>query len=161
MNISLEITGSDELANLIEFVQEGIGWRRFDRMRERYRGRFERSALKVLGTYPPARGLNKFRFATARSRRWYFANHDGKYQRTGALGKRWRARLSVTRAGFSVAVSNPSNIAQFVYEGEGLRQVPGHSDTGWLNVDDEFISLAADAERDFLIELDNAIAGEL
>jgi hypothetical protein len=158
MNINLTVEGSDELANLIEFVQEGIGWRRFDRMRERYRGRFERSALKVLGTYPPARGLNKFRFATARSRRWYFANHDGKYQRTGALGKAWKARLSITRAGFSVAVSNSANAASYVY---GPRQVPGHADTGWPQADDLFLSLASDAERDFLIELDNAIAGEL
>jgi hypothetical protein len=161
MDINLTIDGSDDLANLIEFVQDGIGWRRFDRMRERFRGRFERRALKVLGTYPPERGLNKFRFATAKSRRWYFANHDGKYQRTGALGKAWSARLSVTRAGFSVAVANASNIAQFVYDGEGLRQVPGHADTGWQNVDDAFITLAAGAEADFLIELDNAIAEEL
>ena len=162
MNVSLEITGSEELANLIEFVQDGIGWRRFDRMRERFRGRYERRALKVLGTYPAPRSLSrKYRFATDRSRRWYFANHDGGYQRTGALGKAWKARLSVTRAGFSVAVSNSSDIAQFVYDGEGFRQVPGHADTGWLNVDDAFIDLSAGAETDFLIELDNALAEEL
>ena len=87
MNISIEVTGSDALANLIEFAQEGVGWRRFNQRREAYRKRIERHAAKVFGVYPPARSpLRKFRFATPKSRRYYFATHNGKYQRTGGLG---------------------------------------------------------------------------
>jgi hypothetical protein len=162
MNISIEATGSDALANLIEFTQEGVGWRKFNQRREAYRKRIERHVAKVFGVYPPERSpLRKFRFASKESQGWFWANIGGKYQRTGALGKSWRAKLSVTRAGFSIAVGSAADAAEFVYSGDGFRQVPGHSDTGWPDADERFLSIAAYAETELIREIDALIAEAL
>lgn len=153
---SLEVQGSDRLANLIEFAQQGAGWRKFNQRREAYRKRVQRHTLKVLGTYPgPRRG--KFRFATERSRRWFFANYPEGYSRTGTLGESWGVKMSVTVAGFSMEIGTDADAAQYVYGGEQFRQVPGHFDTGWPNADDQFIELAVYAEKELIREIDALI----
>lgn len=73
-----------------------------------------------------------FEFATAKSRRYYFATHEGAYQRTGGVRK-WRVILKAF-SGQTVELTfeNPSPVAQWVY---GPRQVPGHKRTGWPQAD--------------------------
>jgi hypothetical protein len=153
---SLAIEGSAHVSNLIDFAQRGVGWRKFNQRREAYRKRVQRRSLKVLGTYPgPRRG--KFRFATERSRRWFFANYPEGYTRTGQLGESWRVKMSVTVAGFSMEIGTDADAAQYVYGGEQFRQVPGHFDTGWPNADDQFLDVAAYAEKELIREIDALI----
>jgi hypothetical protein len=81
--------------------------------------------------YPAERKLRPaFRFATAKSRRFYFAsNGAGKgipYQRTNNA---WTTfQLQFNQDEFSFTVVDHSSIAKWLY---GPRQVPGHFDTGW------------------------------
>lgn len=162
-DVKLTLEGSQRLTGLIEFAQRGVGWRRFNARREAFRKRFERRALKVLGTYPPRRNLSRpFVWsnnpeANARARRWFFANYPNGYTRTGDMGKAWKVGLSVTVAGFSVTVRNPADGASYVYGDDAYRQIPGHAATGWFKSEDVFTDLAAQAERDLVTELDRFI----
>ena len=161
--VTLAITGSKAMTQMIAFAQNGVGWRPFNARREAFRKAVERRALRVLGAYPPRRSLSrKFRWsndpvANAKARRWFFANYPDGYSRTGELGRAWKVAMSVTVAGFSVSVGNPAKAASYVYGSERYDQVPGHADTGWQQAQDTFLEIAAAAEKLLLNELDGFI----
>lgn len=114
----------------------------------------ERRVQSDIATYPGAVS-RPFAFATARSRRAYFATRGfGKgipYRRTGALGKGWKVKLDRRRNEGFLSVANDVPYAGYVY-GSGLfslgsfRQVPGHKNTGWGNgLDEKIFKLSEDA----------------
>lgn len=88
--------------------------------------------------YPPARQrVPKFRFATDKSRRWYWwqvrrGNMRVPYRRTGGLRKATTLKiveLNAKRFIVEVAVDRrQAPGAQYII---GPFQVPGHKDTGW------------------------------
>ena len=95
--------------------------------------------------------------ANARARRWFFANYPEGYTRTGALGKAWDVKMSVTVAGFSVSIANPAKAASYVYGTESYPQIPGHATTGWQPAEDTFTEIASAAETLLIKELDTFI----
>jgi len=158
--VKLTEKGSKDLRDLIEFTQKGVGWKRFDKARERFRKNFERRALRVLAAYPPERSLSrKFRWSLdpekdAAARGWFFANYPEGYTRTFELGRGWKVTVTVTVAGFGVTMSNAADAASYVHGSDEYEQVPGHADTGWAESQDTFIQLAAIAETELNCELD-------
>lgn len=161
--VTLAITGSKAMTQMIAFAQNGVGWRPFNARREAFRKAVERRALRVLGAYPPRRSLSrKFVWshdpiANARARRWFFANYPEGYTRTGALGKAWDVKMSVTVAGFSVSIANPAKAASYVYGTDSYPQIPGHAATGWQPAEDTFTEIASAAETLLIKELDTFI----
>lgn len=88
---------------------------------------------KALNT-APGPVSRPFAFATAKSRAYYFATHEGPYRRTGAV-LQWRVILKAfTGQTVELTFENPVPYAQYVF---GPRQVPGHRNTGWPNADKE------------------------
>lgn len=90
-----------------------------------------------------------FIFATARSRRHYFAMMRGKlpYRRTGKTQRAWDARADLRQAEGMFIVYNPEPHSVYVYGPGGLitnrRQVPGHKRTGWgKNFDNDVIAVS-------------------
>lgn len=87
---------------------------------------------------PPGPVRYPFQFATARSRRAYFAtNGFGKgipYRRTGDLGRAWKVDHLKRNNGGVITVYNAAPYAGYVYGApiiDGFNQVPGHARTGW------------------------------
>ena len=119
----------------------------------------EQTYLPRLQAYPPARDDSKFRFATPKSRRKWFAmvaagevKTDGKhYIRTGGYAKLWLVELGQEGDTYNIRIGTrdqaqrggttiggktfkggqflPFLVAEFI---GGNRQVPGHADTGWV-----------------------------
>lgn len=95
----------------------------------------QRKVSESYAPYPPP-AIHPFVFATARSRRWYFANvragnipTDGRgYVRSGALGQAWRVLVDRRQNEGFLTVKNVASSAIYVF---GNRQVPGHRNTGW------------------------------
>jgi len=85
----------------------------------------------VLNRVPGAVKL-PFEFATAKSRRWYFANHKAPYRRTGA-SRQWKLVMqSSTGEIVEFYLENPARHAPYVFGNPaGGQQVPGHARTGW------------------------------
>lgn len=94
----------------------------------------------------PRPAVHPFRFATPKSRRYYFwlvrqglVPTDGKrYIRSGRLARGWKAELSIRRGEFRIAIYNPARAGQYVYgtlvksvADARRRQVAGHRITGW------------------------------
>ena len=75
-----------------------------------------------------------FQFATPKSRRYYFANFNVPYKRTGAVRK-WRIVLKAfTGLTVEMTFENSAPYAKYVYgDAKGSFQTPGHAHTGWLN----------------------------
>lgn len=122
--------------------------------RKAYRAVFPRLERR-LSKYAPQRPRGvKFKFSTAKSRRFWFAaiagripgvvipTRNGRYARTGTLGRRWLADFVVQdgRIDFTIANDYTStwrgktrSIAALVggplAERSRLRQVPGHAQT--------------------------------
>ncbi len=87
---------------------------------------------------PPGPVRLPFEFGSEKSRRFYFANFDTPYQRTGATQK-WKVEgRRVDANTYEVWLVNENPNAPFVY---GPRQVAGHTTTGWPNV---YLTLAAE-----------------
>lgn len=78
----------------------------------------------------PGPAVHPFQFATAKSRRWYFANFKqrGPYVRSMKLFQSWSVRVSSTIRQDLITIQNLRPESKFVY---GPRQVPGHRRTGW------------------------------
>ena len=111
---------------------------------------YEPQIKRILAQEPPP-AKHPFQFATAKSRRWYFAavrgkipgvtiNTDGtRYVRTGGLSAAWDVRVDEDRRGVTIVVDNPTRAAVYVGGSMSLtnpsraarRQVPGHRNTGW------------------------------
>jgi hypothetical protein len=118
----------------------------------------ERQYLPRLQEYPPPRDDRPFRFATPKSRRYYFyliksgqVKTDGKhYIRTGGYAKSWvvdvaqngevfqiyvGARQQAPKGGVTIGNRSftggqflPFKVMEYI---GGDLQVPGHKDTGW------------------------------
>jgi hypothetical protein len=89
----------------------------------------------------PGPAVHPFEFATPKSQHYYFATHEGAYQRTGGVRK-WRVILKAfSGQSIELTFENPSPIARWVY---GPRQIPGHKRTGWPEADPV---LAQETER--------------
>lgn len=96
----------------------------------------ESDYLPLLQQYPQE-AVKPFAFKTPKSRRYYFylisigaVNTDGqKYIRTGGYAQSWRVDLDQSGATYTLSVYSDFPAAQFV---GGLRQVPGHQNTGWM-----------------------------
>lgn len=75
-----------------------------------------------------------FQFATPKSRRYYFANFQVPYKRTGNVRK-WRIILKAfTGQVVELVFQNDAPYAQYVFgDAQGAHQVPGHARTGWIN----------------------------
>lgn len=82
----------------------------------------------------PSEAVLPFAFATAKSRRWYFANRvprgskKGRYQRSGDLAQEWITEVDRRRNEGFMTVRNTDPAAIYIF---GNRQVPGHARTGW------------------------------
>ena len=76
----------------------------------------------------------KFEFATPKSRRYYFANFQVPYRRTGNVRK-WRIILKAFSGQVvEITIENEMPYAKYVFgDAQGLHQVPGHAATGWVN----------------------------
>lgn len=85
-----------------------------------------------------------FKFATDKSRRWYFATHKAPYKRTGDI-RRWRLFLKAfTGQIVEVILENPSPNTKWVYgDDKGAYQQPGHAATGYPLVAREVPALTA------------------
>jgi len=122
----------------------------------------EQTFLPQLQEYPPPRDDSIFRFKTARSRRKWFAmlangevNTDGShYIRTGGYRRSWQVDIGqngdvfqlrvgtqdrAARGGTTIGARTfaggqflPTLVAEYI---GGVRQVPGHGDTGWIKFD--------------------------
>lgn len=91
----------------------------------------QRRVDTVLNTVPGAVKL-PFTFATAKSRRYYFATHQPPYQRTGK-SQRWKLVMQA-RSGELVEIylENPMSYAPYLFGNPaGGQQTPGHARTGW------------------------------
>ncbi len=107
---------------------------------------------QLLDTWIPAPRSQAipFRFATDRSRRWYFGTRAGgkgiPYQRTNAIASSievdWQEDEGV------ISFVDTSGIGQWLY---GERQVPGHRDTGWRNPENQIVD-AVIRGQDLIIE---------
>lgn len=84
-----------------------------------------------------------FEFASAASRRYYFATHNGPYRRTGRVLS-WAGELTVNRDTGYIEAVNRVPYAAHVF---GPRQVPGHRNTGWNNAAVRVLTLQQPAER--------------
>ena len=97
----------------------------------------EQTYLPRLQATPPERGSEKFRFTTPKSRRKWFqmlkdgeVRTDGKhYIRTGGYVKAWRVEFEQAGNEYRIELFNNTPAAKYI---GGERQVPGHSDTGWV-----------------------------
>lgn len=98
----------------------------------------EALTLTNAGIYPPPRTTQKFRFTTAKSRRWYFANKVNKkgifrrYQRTYQFKQSWQIFRFHTDDTFVAEFGSTFPAAQYIVGNLARKhQVPGHMDTGW------------------------------
>lgn len=84
---------------------------------------------------PPGAVSLPFQFATEKSRRFYFANFQPPYRRTGN-SQQWKLVMqSATGEVVEIYLENPSDYARYVFGNpEGGQQVPGHARTGWTNL---------------------------
>lgn len=91
--------------------------------------------VKDLVVVAPGPVVHPFAFATARSRRAFFATKGfGRgvpTRRTNAIINAWT--IEVTRAGEKsyIILTNTNPASQYVYGTAYQRQVPGHRATGW------------------------------
>lgn len=114
------------------------------------RGDVERKALQLFSqeSFYPGPVRIPFKFATPKSRRYYFWKFKGKipYQRTGGMGRAWRVEMRNNE----MVLVNDATGSEYVI---GERQVPGHRNTGWRQFDqsDEFVDLSIFAQN-MLIE---------
>lgn len=100
--------------------------------------------------YPPKRdGKKKFRFASEKQRRYFwYAVRKGlihvPYQRTGRLREATRAKpVAISERGFTIAVEVDTAQAPYAEYVIGIRQLPGHGDTGWPRFSEAFGTLGA------------------
>lgn len=95
----------------------------------------------------PRPAVLPFTFATAKSRRWYFANKvkgkkGGRYVRTHKFTRGWDVRVITADNAVALSINNPEKATKYI---TGKRQVPGHRITGWRRHDsvyNPFIKLA-------------------
>lgn len=95
--------------------------------------------LAEISVEPNNRAVHPFEFATAKSRRWYFAQiRKGKiktdgygYVRSGAYKKSWQILVEHQGDSFKVRYRSTAKASTYI---SGKRQVPGHRNTGWLYV---------------------------
>jgi len=103
----------------------------------------------------PGEAVHPFAFATAKSRRWYFANRvpkgskQGRYPRTGDLAQEWVVEVDRRRNEGFMSVRNTDPAAIYVF---GARQVPGHARTGWGRDFPQKIALISDTATDLIID---------
>lgn len=103
----------------------------------------------------PGEVVHPFEFATAKSRRWYFANRvqrgskQGRYQRSGDLAQEWVVEVDRRRNEGFMSVRNTDPAAIYIF---GARQVPGHARTGWGKNFPQKIVLISDAATDLIID---------
>lgn len=104
-----------------------------DYMTQVVKPELETLVQNTLAIYP-GDVVHPFEFATAKSRRWYFANmvpsgsERGKYRRTDALKLAWRVIIDRRRTDGLITIRNIHPAANYII---GEFQVPGHRVTGW------------------------------
>jgi len=119
--------GLESLANLANTLR-GNGWM-INAANEA-----ARTLERNLARYPAAR-RKKQPFKTAKQRRFFFAAlADGRirvpYQRTGNLGRSWRAGVTMTGGGLTLTVGNTTAYAPYV---QGSQQA-GYHRGNWQTV---------------------------
>lgn len=109
----------------------------------------QNTVTDLFGQYPgPA--VHPFQFATAKSRRWFFAN-IGHYTRKGKPPLGWTVNIDLRRTGSELIIFNQWTNSIFVYGGVTQRQVPGHARTGWGADFETAADLAQERGVDLLI----------
>lgn len=104
----------------------------------------------LFGQYPgPA--VHPFEFATAKSRRWFFAN-IGHYVRKGKPPLGWTVQIDMRRTGSELIIYNEWPASIYVYGGVTQRQVPGHKRTGWGGDFETAAQLAQEEATNLIIE---------
>lgn len=132
------------------------------------------SLIRDISKYP-APAVHPFAFATAKSRRWYFAQlREGKirtdgtrYVRSGGYAKSWQIIYRSEGATFYATLFTAFDAARFI--GGTLQQdasaaarriVPGHKNTGWMQTSPiawRYVDLIiAQFKDDMLIEIGKA-----
>jgi len=127
LSLSVVTRGLESIANLANTLR-GNGW-----MVEAA-NEAARTLERNLSKYPPAR-RRKQPFKTAKQRRFFFAAlADGRirvpYQRTGRLGRSWRAGVTMTGGGLTLTVGNTTAYAPYV---QGSQQ-SGYHRGNWKTV---------------------------
>ena len=122
-----ETRGSDTLNAFLEafpgYLQEEIS--------DAFNSQIKPFFLDELRYYPRPAVL-PFQFATAKSKRWYFwavrtgkiKTSNGRYQRTGDLGRAWKVDIFFGDGAVGMSVANKRKEVKWV---TGKRQVPGHA----------------------------------
>jgi len=95
--------------------------------------------LEPLKEYPTNRAKHPFAFATPKSRRYYFylvstgqIRTDGYgYVRNGGFARSWGHQVEQSGDDYTISIGSSFNAAKWIV---GDRQVPGHRNTGWKNV---------------------------
>lgn len=103
-------------------------------MRDVVKPAVQREVQDLVATYPgPV--VYPFQFATARSRRAFFAtNGFGKgipTQRDGTLYRAWKTSYNFSEQVSSLFIRNSADYAKYVYGSLLQQQVAGHRNTGW------------------------------
>ena len=124
----------------------------------------ESTVLRVMGEYPN-NARHPFKFATEKSRRYYFwlikqgsVTTDGsRYIRSGRLGKSWSFEVKTNRQGVALVVATSAKMARYVGGTMAISkpslarrsQVAGHRNTGWQAWVDRLNPLLDSIQGDF------------
>jgi len=114
----------------------------------------EQIYIPRLREYPDSRAKHPFQFATAKSRRYYFylVNNglvptDGYgYVRNGGYANSWNVDIDQTGNEYRVTLYSTFPAAKYV---GGERQVPGHTNTGWIKYNPILAEAGDFANRQF------------
>ena len=136
LSLSVVTRGLESIANLANTLR-GNGWI------VEAGNEAARTLERNLAKYPPVR-RKKQPFKTAKQRRFFFAAlADGRirvpFQRTGNLGRSWRAGVVMTGGGMTITVGNTTAYAPYV---QGSQQ-SGYHRGNWKTVSE----LSQDEER--------------
>lgn len=162
--ITIELTSGNELAEMVRELND-LGTSLSREISREVLPELERVLDRTLRTPAPARNRN-IRFvwstnpeANERARKWWFANNDGAYVRTGKIPNAWTAETSLRNGVVTMSIQNAEEGASYVYGSDTYNQIPGHRTTGWPNAADVLLGIFAEVEDDIDEAIDRTLEG--
>ncbi len=106
----------------------------------------------------PGPVMRPFVFASALSRRWFFANFPSGSTRNGYLAESWEVQFDRRANDGFLVIRNTANEAIYTF---GNRQVQGHANTGWGTNFDRYNQDVSQLVSDLLVQGWIMIAGQV